>query len=147
MKFFLLFAFSLFLLLSGCTAVTVDPVDSNFDITHVCIKDCPGTCFDRRMLYLIQDGFERHGITTEVFNCDLPSECEYAVTYSCERAWGMATYLGHAEIHLYHGKSQIGNAVYHLKGKAGFALNDWENTKSKIDPVIDELLGGLQADD
>lgn len=143
----LLLLFSLFPLLSGCTAVTVDPVDSNLDITYVCIKDCPETCFDRRLLYLIQDGFQRHGITTEVFNCELPSECEYSLTYSCERAWGMANYLGHAEIKLYRGKSQIGNAEYRLKGKAGSALNDWENIKSKIDPVIDELLGGPQASD
>jgi hypothetical protein len=146
MKSFLL-SFSLFLLLAGCTAATVDPVDGDLNITHVCIKDCPETCFDRRMLYLIQDGFQRHGITTEVVSCELTSECEYSLTYSCERAWGMANYLGHTEIQFYHGKSQIGNASYHLKGKAGFALNDWENTKSKIDPVIDELLGGLQVGD
>jgi len=147
MKSFLLFSLSIFLLLSGCSAVTVNPVDSTSEITHVCIKDCSDKCFDRRMLYLIQDGFQRNGVTTEVYNCELPSTCEYSLTYSCERAWSMATYLGHAEIQLYHGKSQIGNAEYHLKGKAGFALNDWENTKSKIDPIIDEMLNGLPAGD
>lgn len=146
MKSFLLFSFSLFFLLSGCTVVTVVPVDSTLDINHVCIKDCSEKCFDGRMLYLIQDGFQRHGITTEVYNSELPPGCEYTLTYYCERTWKMATDVRHAEIQLYHGKSQMGKAEYHLRG-GGFALNQWADTKSKIDPVIDELLDGFQPGD
>jgi hypothetical protein len=142
-KIFLFFSFSIVFLISGCTAVTVKPVDSSLNIMHVCIKDCSEECFDRRILYLIQDGFQRHGITTEVYNSELPSECEYTLTYYCERARKMATYLRHAEIRLHHGKSEIGNVEYHLRGKGGFALNTWENTKSEIDPLIDELLSGF----
>lgn len=147
MKSFLLFSLSVFFLLSGCTAVTVNPVDSTLDINHVCIKDCSEECFDGRILYLIQDGFQRHGITTEVYNSELPSECEYNVTYNCERARDRATYLRYAEIRLYRKNSQIGNVEYHLKGKGGFALTKWEDTKSEIDPLIDELLGGFQTGD
>lgn len=147
MKSFVLFSFSLFVLLSGCTVVTVTPVDSTLDIRHVCIKDCSDKCFDGRMPYLIQDGFQRHGITTEIYNSELPPECEYTLTYYCQRARDMASYLRHAEIRLYHGKFQIGNAEYHLRGGGGFALNEWADTKSNIDPVIDELLSGFQPSD
>jgi hypothetical protein len=132
-------------LASGCTAVSVRPVDSKLDIKHVYVKDCSEECFDGRMIYVIQDGFQRHGITTEVYNGNLPSESEYNLTYYCERTWDMATYLRHAEFRLYRGKAQIGYAEYHLRGGGGFALNKWASTKSKIDPVIDKLLGGFQA--
>ena len=139
--------FIILALMSGCTSITVKPVDSTLDIKHVCIKDCSEKCFDGRMLGIIQDGFQRHGITTEVYNGDLPSGCECNLTYYCERTWDMATYLHHAEFRLYHSKSQIGSAEYHLRGGGGFALNKWASTKSKIDPVIDELLSGFQTGD
>jgi hypothetical protein len=132
-------------LASSCTSITVKPVDRALDIKHVCVKDCSEKCFDGRMLGIIQDGLQRHGISTQVYNGDLKSECEYNLTYYCERTWDMATYLHHAELRLYNGKSQIGNAEYHLRGKGGFALNKWASTKSKIDPVIDELFSDFQA--
>jgi len=31
-------------------------------------------------------------------------------------------------------------AEYHLRGGGGLSLMKWQSTKSKIDPVIDELL-------
>jgi hypothetical protein len=140
--------FSIILILaSGCTKIAVRPVDSTLDINHVCIQDCADKCFDGRMLSIIQDGFQRHGITTEVYKGELPSECKYNLTYYCEITWDMAVYLHHAEFRLYHGKSQIGNAEYHLSGKGGFSLNKWASTKSKIDPVIDELLRGFKSGD
>nr|WP_320014158.1 Sbal_3080 family lipoprotein [uncultured Desulfobacter sp.] len=147
MKSILLFSFSILFLLSGCTAVTVNPVDRTLDINHVCIKDCSEECFDKRMLYLIQDGFQRHGITTEVYNGELPPECKYNVTYSCERARDKANYLRYAEIRIYRGNSQIGSVEYQLKGKGGFALNKWADTKLEIDPLIDELLSGFHTGD
>jgi hypothetical protein len=35
---------------------------------------------------------------------------------------------------------QVAYAEYHLKGKGGLSLTKWQDTKTKMDPVIDELL-------
>ena len=143
---YVLFA-TIMIFASGCTNISVKPVDNTLNINHVCIRDCSDKCFEGRMLNIIQDGFQRHGITTEIYKEKLPSECEYHLTYYCEVTWDMAMYLHHAELRLYHGNSQIGYAEYHLTGKGGLALNKWASAKSKIDPVIDELLSGFQPGD
>lgn len=127
-------------LLSACTAITVRPVEPTFEMKHVCIKDCHDKCFDGAMLGIIQDGFDRHGITTQDYSDNLPSECEYHLSYYCERTWDMATYVHHAELRLYKGQNQIGYGEYHLKGKGGFSLKKYNSTKMKMDPVIDKLL-------
>jgi hypothetical protein len=127
-------------LASGCTSITVRPVVTALQIKHVCVKDCQQMCFDGQMIGVIRDGFERHGITTLVYTGDMPSGCEYHLSYYCEVTWDMATYMHHAELRLYRGQSQIGYAEYHLNGEGGFSLMKWESTKKKMDPVMDRLL-------
>lgn len=124
----------------GCTAVKVRPVDTELQIENVCIEDGREMCFDGDMLGVIRDGFERHGITTQVYTGDLPPDCEYHLSYMCNQTWDLAMYLHHAELRLYRNNSQIGYAEYHLKGQGGFALTKWESTEIKMNPVIDELL-------
>ena len=125
----------------GCTAVTVRPVETELEIKHVCIEDGREMCFDGEMLGVIRDGFERHGITSEVYKGGVvPSECEYHLTYMCNQTWDLAMYLHHAELRLYHGRDRIGYAEYHLKGQGGLALNKLESTDKKMNPIIDELL-------
>jgi hypothetical protein len=130
---------------SGCTAITVRPVDTALKIKHVCIEDGQQLCFDGQMMGVIRDGFERHGITTQVYAGNLPSECEYHLSFMCERTWDMATYMHHAELRLYRAKAQVGYAEYHLNGKGGLSLMKWGSTKEKMAPVIDELLSGHSA--
>ena len=124
----------------GCTAVKVQPVGAELKIKHVCIEDGKKMCFDGDMMGVILEGFERHGITTQIYTGDLPSECEYHLSYICERTWDMATYMHHAELSLYSNQVQIGFAEYHLKAKGGWSVTKYESTKKKMDPVIDELL-------
>jgi len=128
--------------LLACTSIKVRPLSNPSEIKHVCIEDGSQSCFEDRMLDIIRDGFQRHGITSDVYTGKLPPECGYHLTYYCERTWDMATYMHHAELRLYRGKKQIGYAEYHLAGKGGFSLMKWQDTKTKMDPVIDELLGG-----
>lgn len=91
---------------------------------------------------VIRDGFKRNGIATQIYTGNLPSECEYHLSYYCERTWDLATYMHHAELRLYRGQAQIGYAEYHLNGGGGFSMMKWDSTKKKMDPVIDELLNG-----
>ena len=137
-----LFLFCLIILASGCTAITIRPVDTQLQIKQVCIKDCQKECFDEQMVDTIRDGFKRHGITTTVNSDESDSQCEYHLSYYCERTWDMAMYMNHAELRLYQGEAQIGYAEYHLRGKGGFSLMKFKSTKEKIDPVIDQLLSG-----
>ncbi len=130
----------LLILFVGCTSIKVRPVDTAMEIKHACIKDCSSRCFDGAMMGILRDGFERHGIRTQIFSGDVPAECQSYLTYYCERTWDMATYMHHAELRLYQDEDQIGFAEYHLKGQGGFSLSKWESTKSKMDPVIDKLL-------
>jgi len=127
---------------SGCTATKVSPVDTTLKIKHACVEDCQQTCFDGEMMGVIRDGFERNSISTQNYTGSLPSECEYHLSIMCERTWDMAMYMHHAELRLYRAKAQIGYAEYHLKGKGGLALTKFGSTKSKMDPIIDELLTG-----
>ncbi len=128
--------------ISGCTATKVIPVDTTLKIRKTCIEDCKDTCFDGEMMGVIRDGFERNGIATQIYTGSLPTECEYHLSVMCERTWDMAMYLHHAELRLYRAQAQIGYAEYHLTGKGGLALTKFGSTKSKMDPIIDELLIG-----
>lgn len=141
----LFFIFFALVSVSGCTAITVRPVDTALEIKHVCIEDGQQLCFDGQMMGVIRDGFERHGITTQVYTGNLPPECEYHLSFMCERTWDIATYMHHAELRLYRAKAQVGYAEYHLNGKGGLALTKWGSTKEKMGPIIDELLSGHSA--
>ena len=130
-----------FIALVGCTSVNVKPVANVTEIKNVCVKECPEECFVEDMPAVIVDGFERNGISAKTFTGKVPEECGYHVTFMCNQTWDMAMYMHHAEIKLFQGPDQIGSAVYHLNGGGGFSLMKWQGTKTKIDPVIDELLG------
>jgi len=128
------------MLTSGCTTKKIIPVESELAIKHVCIEDGKETCFDEEMMGVIRDGFKRHGITTQIYIGDLQPECEFHLSYMCNRTWDMGQYMHHAELRLYNAQSEIGYAEYHLIGKGGLSLMKWEGTKTKMDPVIDDLL-------
>lgn len=127
------------LMLAGCTSVTVKPVELSVDLKHVCIQENPKVLVSD-FVDVIRDGFDRHGISTEVFSGPTPANCEYVLTYTAIRSWDLSPYLSHAELRLEKGGRRIAYAEYHLKGKGGFSLTKWQGTRTKIDPVIDELL-------
>ncbi len=118
----------------------IEPIDTMHRMEHVCIKNCEKECFDGDMLSVIQKNFERHGLSTEIYKEDLPSDCIFHLTYYCERSWDMATYMHHAELRLHRAEDQIGYAEFHLKGEGGFAPSKWDPTEKKMVPIIDRLL-------
>ncbi|WP_293372005.1 Sbal_3080 family lipoprotein [Nevskia sp.] len=126
--------------LAGCTSVKVRPLAAEAAVKHVCIQDNPKVTVPD-FVTIVRDGFDRHGLSTEIVTGTPPKNCETLLTYTALRSWDVVTYLSHAELRLERGGRQIGYAEYHLKGGGGFALNKWASTKSKMDPVIDQLLG------
>lgn len=134
-----LLAFAL-LSLSACTSVNVKPVDPTLTILHVCIEENPKVIVGD-FVGVLRNGFDRHGISTEVYRGAKPGHCEYTLSYTALQSWDVGTYLSHAELRLERGRQQVAYAEYHLNGKGGFSLMKWQGTKTKMDPVIDELLG------
>jgi hypothetical protein len=128
---------------AGCTSVNVRPVSSELNITDVCIEENPKVIVED-FLSVVRNGFDRHGIATKVVNRPAPKECEYVLTYTALKTWDLGTYLHHAELRLESGGRLVGLAEYHLAGKGGFSLMKWQSTKTKIDPVIDELLANIK---
>lgn len=134
-----------FILLSGCTSIKVKQLDPSVKVSHVCIEENPKVII-HDFLPVVQKGFERHGITTEVYKSEIPNYCEYNLTYTALKNWDMAMYMHHAELWLYRDKENIAYAEYHLNGKGGLALNKWASVDSKMDPVINKLLSGYSPE-
>lgn len=133
---------ALAIVLSACTAVRVTPLQS-----------APSTmCIEENLkvkvsdfVPVLQEGFARHGITTQLYSQIPWAQCPYVVTYTARRSWDMAPYLSSAELTILGPRRQtLAKANYHLRGKGGFSLMKWQGTQSKMDPVIDELLSDTQ---
>ena len=87
---------------------------------------------------MLESGFIRHGIETEIYEGSTPAHCEYVVTYIAGRSWDITPFMNHAELRLTNNGKTIGIATYRHGG--GFGLNKWASTETKMTPVIDELL-------
>jgi hypothetical protein len=126
--------------LAGCTAVQVNPVTAENRMNHICIQENPKVQVSD-FVSVMQQGFQKHGITSQVVGPDVPADCTYISTYTARRSWDLAPYLSTAQIDIYRDGRPIASAMYHLRGKGGFALTKFANTETKILPVIDQLLG------
>ena len=130
------------LALSACTSVKVKPVDSSMGMKHVCIQVNPAVRVSD-FIDVMQDGFRRHGIATDVYNGDVPASCHYITTYTALRSWDFKPYLSVADIRITEHGQLVASANYHLRGKGGMSLMKWKGTKAKIDPLMDQLLAGF----
>jgi len=130
--------------LQACTSIQVKPVSVSEGLTRVCIERNPKVIV-QDFLDVVRAGFKRHGIETEVFDAPIPSECEFMLRYTALRSWDLAPYLSHAELSLERDGDSVAHAVYHLRGKGGYALTKYQGTKTKMDPVIDRLLAHYPA--
>jgi hypothetical protein len=129
------------LLLAACTSISVSPIDASVDFSHVCIQKNPKVQVSD-FLNVLEDGFARNGVSTEVFSGRKPANCEFVLTYTALRSWDLSPYLSHAELRIQQGSKRVAAATYHLEGGGGFSLMKWEGTKTKMDPVIDQLFSG-----
>ena len=126
-------------LLTACTSIQVKNVDRALNVQNVCIEDNPKVLVTDFVI-VVRNGFQRHGIATEVYKGPRPEHCEFMLTYTALRSWDISAYLSHAELRLYKGMQLVAEAEYHLRGKGGFAFTKFEGTRKKMTPVIDRLL-------
>lgn len=137
-------AISAFLLSVGCTTtVLVKPVNrSENNITLVCIKQNPKVIVPD-FIEILQEGFARHGIKTQLYS-DIPESCEYSLTYTATQKWDFKLFMSDAHLALYKGPRLIASADRDAPsgvfGGGGINPSKWDSTRSKLDPMIDEIL-------
>jgi len=131
-------------LLSACAStVDVKPANSDLKIQHLCIQENP-KADDPLFLQVLRDGFDRHGISTEVYSGVKPANCEYIVTYEAFNRWELTPglYLRDAQIRIEKDGRYVSSASFHAG--EGFVKSKWQSTKAKIDPLIDAMLAGAR---
>ncbi|MDR0673782.1 MAG: Sbal_3080 family lipoprotein [Zoogloeaceae bacterium] len=123
---------------AACTTMTVSPIDPDLPFLHVCIRKNPRVQVTD-FVQALEEGFSRHGVTSEVFSGKPPTHCEFILDYTALRSWDISPYLSHAELWITQKNRRVASAIYHLEGKGGLSLMKWESTKVKMGPVIDRL--------
>lgn len=135
-----LVAVSMMVLLgTGCVSSKVVPIPGAFEMNHVAIEKNDKVIVSD-LLGVIRDRFDKHGITTEIIKPYDKENHEYIMTYVGYKKWDFVSYLRHAEIRIRKNGKLIGDCEYHLFGGGGFDLRKFYSTKTKMTPVIDELL-------
>jgi hypothetical protein len=128
------------MILAGCTSVKVQPMGSEHQPELICLENNPEVIvagFEEA----VRERIESHGINTQMYSGPVPEECLYTIRYTALKNWDIGLYMHHAELYLSLDGQEIGRAVYHLRNKGGLALNKWQDVKTKMDPVVDQLLG------
>ena len=127
--------------LSGCTSVEVSSLADHHNPELICLQMNPRVIvggFEE----VIEKRLQFHGINTRRYDgYREPRECQYTLSYTAHKTWDVAAYLHRAELYLSHKGTPIATAVYRLRGKGGFSLMKWASVESKMNPVVDELLG------
>lgn len=131
------------ILLTGCatTQITSVPTNTANDIKKVCIEH-NAKVIVKNFDDILRNRLEDHGITSLIYNKDQkPNDCKYTLRYVAYQKWDMTMVMTHAELRLYKDDIKIGYAEYHLP--AGGLLNPkkYISNESKINPLIDQLLG------
>jgi hypothetical protein len=127
------------LTLAGCTTVDVRPIASSMNVEKVCIRFNEEVNVDD-FVPVVQEDFFNHGITSVVFKAEKPTDCVFTLSYTVDRWWDTAPYMVDAQITVNKNDAFIGSAHYHMTAHGGLSLVKWAGTKSKIDPVMDEML-------
>lgn len=132
--------------LVGCTSVQVSPIKQNIGtqqqtpIQNICIVNNQKVAV-QDFVPVLQSRLRHHGIDSRVVEYNQIDGCAYHMEYVATRKWDIKPYLADATIELFHNKTRIAEAKYHLKGGGGLALTKFASTETKMNPVIDQLLG------
>jgi hypothetical protein len=128
--------------LFGCTTINVSKINSStHPINLICIEENPAVQVDD-ILSVIEQSIRRRNIRTLVYKKIAPPQCDYTLWYTAYRGWDLAPFMNRAELRLSYKGETIATANYRHSG--GFALNKWAGTDTKLQPMLDELLGDFQ---
>jgi len=132
-------------LISGCTTINVKKIDrASTPITLLCIEENPKNEV-ADFLSFLETSFQSRGIRTAVYRQkSVPASCEYSLWYNATEGWDLGYYLNFAEIRIRRGAETVATATYHHGG--GFGFNKWQSTKTKLTPVVEELLADFRSE-
>lgn len=131
------------LLIGGCATTQITPMQfsKKGGVQRICIKHNPKVIV-QNFEEIITSRLEHHDILVQVYDGEKPEQCEYSLRYVAYQKWDISMVLTRAEISIYRDERKIGSAEYKLH--AGGLLNPtkYKSNESKIEPLIDQLLGG-----
>ena len=130
--------------LAACTTIEVSPVKAGFNAKLICIEKNPEVKV-KSFLPVLRNRIEHLGYLTITIDGTSSDDCNHILSYKAHRSWDGAFYLSRANLYLRERGETIAQAEYRLKGSGGFSLLKWNSTKSKMEPVIDELFGRKES--
>ncbi len=125
----------------GCIHTQVNPAPAQ-KIEQICIIENPKVIRPRVMQY-IDEALKSQGIETAIYRASTP-DCAYTIQYTARYRWDFVLYLAYAKFTLYGGDQVLGFAEYDA-WEAGLALTKFGTDKSKIEPLLHDLLGNLRG--
>lgn len=139
----LLIAGVLGLSVSGCTSIQVNNNDGfqPQSVKQICIINNPKVTIDGFNQSIVRS-FARYNINARVYpENSKPELCETVMNYTALRTWDVVTYMSYAKFTLLKDGRIASEAEFRLRGKGGLALNKWRSTDTKIDELVDQLVG------
>ncbi|MGS0705236.1 Sbal_3080 family lipoprotein [Acinetobacter sp. ANC 3781] len=129
--------------ITGCTSIQVKN-NEGFQpqsVKQICVINNPKVIiagFDDSIVR----SFARYNINARVYpQASKAALCETTMDYTALRSWDFVTYMSYAKFTLMKEDRIVSEAEFRLKGKGGFALNKWRSTDTKIDELVDVLVG------
>ncbi len=124
-----------FAVLAACSTNRLGPIDANEGIDHLCIQKNPKVKVND-FIPALEEGFARHGVTSEVYEGVVPRHCRYAVKYMAVQKWNLQFNMTDAKIDIFRDGRAIASGKFMLKP---FSPLQMASTQKKLFPVIDEL--------
>lgn len=131
------------LVLTGCTSIQVNNING-FNpsmIRQVCVINNPKVTikgFDE----IIVRSLARYNVESTVLTSNQnTSMCQTTLKYVALRSWDFTPYLVSADFNLYQNNRLVSSAAFKLKGKGGLSPNKWRSTETKVNELVDELMG------
>lgn len=128
---------------SGCTSIQVNNNDGfqPQSVKQICIINNPKVTIDGFNQSIVRS-FARYNINARIYpENSKPALCETIMNYTALRTWDVVTYMSYAKFTLLKDGRIASEAEFRLRGKGGLALNKWRSTDTKIDELVDQLVG------
>lgn len=128
---------------TGCTSIQVNNNDGfqPQSVKQICIINNPKVTIDGFNQSIVRS-FARYNINARIYpENSKPALCETIMNYTALRTWDVVTYMSYAKFTLLKDGRIASEAEFRLRGKGGLALNKWRSTDTKIDELVDQLVG------
>ena len=127
----------------GCTSIQVN--NSNGfqpqSVKQICVIKNPKVIIDGFENSIVRS-FARYNIKAEIYPENAkPLFCETTMQYTALRTWDVVPYLSYARFTILKDGQFASEAEFKLKANGGLALNKWRSTDTKIDELVDQLMG------